>query len=270
MGLSGMSDRCNVLVTRHPVTDENSWHPRVLAHRSDSEEGGRKWRREFEMARPTTTPGAPDTGQGARPPGQPPTPKCLFPLDAKNGTEVAPVEPDVLADGLLGADGPLSVLATTYTEQEARECLSPTVVRDVQALQRARVAGWLTTCEFEEELLKLFTQCGAAAALTFTTPSPAGCTSGGLGALGATAPARGAESLCDPSPIPLHDVPGAQVPTTSTTAHPVDQVRKWEDVTIETLPESLTRQGPSRGLCPAQGSRTGDRFRAWGASKLGC
>jgi hypothetical protein len=103
MGLSGMGDRCNVLVTRHPVTDENSWHPRVLAHRSDSEEGGRKWRREFEMARPTTTPGAPDTGQGARPPGQPPTPKCLFPLDAKNGTEVAPVEPDVLADGLLGA-----------------------------------------------------------------------------------------------------------------------------------------------------------------------
>jgi len=54
------------------------------------------------MARPNDDPGAPDTGQGARQPGQPPMPKCLFLPDAKHGTEVAPVEPDVLADGDTG------------------------------------------------------------------------------------------------------------------------------------------------------------------------
>jgi len=71
----------------------------------------------------------------------------------------------------------------------------------------------------------------------------------------------------------------AQVPTTSTTAHPVDQVRKWEDVTIETLPESLTLQDPSRGLCPAQTSGSpmtlkpafaaaSATFKSWRMSKL--
>ena len=56
-----------------------------------------------------------------------------------------------------------------------------------------------------------------------------------------------------PSPI-SPDVTGTKVPKTSTTAPPVDQVRTEEDVTIETLPESLKLQGPSRGLCPAQTS----------------
>ena len=113
-------------------------------------------------------------------------------------------------------------LPTTYTEQEARERLFPTVVRGVHVLQCARVAGWLTACEFAEELHQVSTRCDAAAALTSTTPSPAG---GSLGAPGATASAKGTEYLCGPSPTPLRDVPCAQVPTTSTTAHPVDQVR---------------------------------------------
>ena len=82
----------------------------------------------------------------------------------------------------------------------------------VRALQRARSAGWLTTYEFEEALLKLFTQ-SAAAALTSTTPSLADSTSGGLGAQVATATARDTELLCGPSPISPRDVLGAQVPT---------------------------------------------------------
>ena len=65
-------------------------------------------------------------------------------------------EPDVLDDCLLASA--FSVLATTYTEKEARERLSPTVVRGV-----------------EEALLKLFsTQSDAAAVHTSTTPSPTG------------------------------------------------------------------------------------------------
>ena len=136
-----------------------------------------------------------------------------------------------------------------------REGLSPTFQHGLHALQSARSAGWLTTYEFEEELLKLFTQCAAAAAQTSTTPSPADSTSGGLGAQVATATARDTEILCGPSPISPRDVLGAQVPTKSTTAHPVDQVRVQGVVKIETLPESPTMlQGPSRGLCPAQTS----------------
>ena len=149
----------------------------------------------------------------------------------------------------------LPVLATTYDEQDVREGLSTTFAHGLQALQRACSAGWLTTYEFEEELLKLFTQCAAAAAQTSTTPSPADSTSGGLGAQVATATARDTEPLCGPSPISPRDVLGAQVPTKSTTAHPVDQVRVQGVVKIETLPESPTMlQGPSRGLCPAQTS----------------
>ena len=90
--------------------------------------------------------------------------------------------------------------------------LSPTLEHGLHALQSARSAGWLTTYEFEEELLKLFTQGAAAAAPTSTTPSPADSTSGGLGAQVATATARDPEYLCGPSPISPRDVPGAQVP----------------------------------------------------------
>ena len=126
----------------------------------------------------------------------------------------------------------------------------------VRALQRARSAGWITTYEFEEALLKLFTQSAAAAALTSRTPPTADSTSGGLGSQVATATARDTEYLCSPSPIPQCDVPGAQVPTTSTTAHPVDHVVRVQGVVmIERLPGGPTMlQGPSRGLCPAQTS----------------
>ena len=57
------------------------------------------------------------------------------------------------------------------------------------------------------------------------------------------------------SAISPRDVLGDQVPTYSTTAHPVDQVRVQGAVMIETLPGGPTMlQGPSRGLCPAQTS----------------
>jgi len=64
-----------------------------------------------------------------------------------------------------GSGGPLPVLATKYTEQEARGCLSPTVVRDVQALQCARVAGWLTTCTPRANLRRSFSSYSRNAAL---------------------------------------------------------------------------------------------------------
>ena len=137
-----------------------------------------------------------------------------------------------------------------------RERLSPTFVHSLHALQSARTAGWLTTYEFEEELLRLFTHGASAAAPTSTTPSPADSTSGDLGAQVATATAKGTEFFCDPSSISPRDVLGTQVPTNSTTAHPVDHVVRVQGaVMIETLPESPTMlQGPSRGLCSAQTS----------------
>jgi hypothetical protein len=180
-----------------------------------------------------TTPGAPDA-PGGRPPDLPPTPQCLFPSAIKAGSAVVPV--DSVGGSFDGGflESALSVLGTTYDEQKVRERLSPTFVHGVHALQSARSAGWLTTYEFEEALLKLFTQSAAAAALTSTTPSPAdstsgglgddsvtpvaltpsapspaGCNSDGLGAQDATASARGGECLSAPSPTP-RDVPGAQ------------------------------------------------------------
>ena len=153
----------------------------------------------------TRTPGAPDA-PGGRPPDQPPTPQCLFPSDNKTGSAVAPAESvgSCIDDSLL--DTILPVLATTFDEQAVREGLSPTFGHGLHALQSARSAGWLTTYEFEEELLKLFTQsAAAAAALTSTTPPAAG-TSGDLGAQVATATARDTELLCGPSPISPRDV----------------------------------------------------------------
>ena len=177
----------------------------------------------------TKTPGASDT-PGGRPPDLPPTPQCLFPPDTKTGSAVAPAD---CVGGSIDAgflESILSVLATTYDEQEVRERLSPTFVHGLHALQSARSAGWLTTYEFEEELLRLFTQGAAAAAPTSTTPSPADSTSGGLGAQVATATARDTEFLFGPSPISPRDVLGAQVPTNSTTAHPVDHVVRVQGV----------------------------------------
>ena len=46
----------------------------------------------------------------------------------------------------------ISVLLTTYNEQEVRERLSATFVHCIHALQCARSAGWLTTYEFEEAI----------------------------------------------------------------------------------------------------------------------
>ena len=172
----------------------------------------------------TRTPGAPDA-PGGRPPDQPPTPQCLFPSDIKTGSAVPPADSvgGCIDDRML--DMILPVLATTYDEQDVREGLSTTFAHGLQALQRACSAGWLTTYEFEEELLKLFTQCAAAAAQTSTTPSPADSTSGGLGAQVATATARDTELLCGPSPISPRDVLGAQVPTNSTIPTPLTRSR---------------------------------------------
>ena len=139
-----------------------------------------------------TTPGASDApgASGGRPPALPPTPQCLFPPEIKTGSAVVPIETagGSIDDGLL--ESVLSVLATTYDEQEVRERLSPTFVHGVHALLSARSAGWLTTYEFEEKLLKLFTLSAAPAARTSRIPSPADSTSGGLGAQVATATAR--------------------------------------------------------------------------------
>ena len=160
----------------------------------------------------TKTPDAPDAS-GGRPPDQPPKPQRLFPSATKAGARVASVDSVGGSIDEVSLDLALSVLGTTYDEQEVRERLSSTLVHGVHALQRARSAGWYTTYEFEEELLKLFTQSAAAAALTSTTPSPADRTSGDLGALVAPATAGVTEFLCDPSPISPRVVLGAQVPT---------------------------------------------------------
>ncbi len=208
--------------------------------------------REFEFAHGLGAPDAP----GGRPPDLPPTPQCLFPPDIKTGPAVAPADSvgGGIDDSLL--DSILPVLATTYDEQDVRERLSPPLVRGVHALQGTHSAGWITTPEYEEALLQLFTQSAAGAAPTSTTPSPADRTSGGLGAQVVTATARDTEFLCGPSPISPRDVLGAQVPTNSTTAHPVDHVVRVQGVVkIETLPGGpIMLQGPSRGLCPAQTS----------------
>ena len=84
--------------------------------------------------------------------------KQLFPSATKAGSAVVPVDSvgGSIDEGFL--ELALSVLGTTYDEQEVRERLSPTFVHGVHALQSARSAGWFTTYEFKEELLKLFTQ----------------------------------------------------------------------------------------------------------------
>ena len=168
----------------------------------------------------TKTPGAPDAS-GGRPPGQPPTPQRLFPSATKAGARVASVDSVGGSIDEVSLDLALSVLGTTYDEQEVRERLSSTFVHGVHALQRARSAGWYTTYEFEEELLKLFTQSAAAAALTSTTPSPADRTSGDLGAQVATATAKDTRFPRAPSPTSPRHVLGAQVPMEDTICRPL-------------------------------------------------
>ena len=78
---------------------------------------------------------------------RPPAGSAVVPVDSVGGR---------IDEGI--PESALSVLGTTYDEQEVRERLSPTFVHGVHALQSARSAGWFTTYEFKEELLKLFTQ----------------------------------------------------------------------------------------------------------------
>ena len=70
----------------------------------------------------------------------PPAPQCLCPSDIKPGSAVPPADcvGGSIDDGLL--ESFLSVLATTYDEQEVRERLSPTFVHGLHALQSARSA----------------------------------------------------------------------------------------------------------------------------------
>ena len=93
----------------------------------------------------TKPPGAPNAPAG-RPPDPPPTPQCLFPSELKTGPAVAL---DSVGgntdDGLLASV--LSVLATTYDEQEVRERLVPTFVHGLHVLQGARLAEFLCSCE---------------------------------------------------------------------------------------------------------------------------
>ena len=73
-----------------------------------------------------TTPGGPDA-PGGRPPDLPPTPQRLFPSATKTGSAVVPVDSigGSIDDGFLKSA--LSVLGTTYDEQEVRECLCDVV-----------------------------------------------------------------------------------------------------------------------------------------------
>ena len=88
-----------------------------------------------------TTPGGPDA-PGRRPPDKPPTPQRLFPSATKAGSAVVPVDSvgGSIDEGFL--ELALSVLGTTYDEQEVRDRLSPTFVHGVHALQSARSAGF--------------------------------------------------------------------------------------------------------------------------------
>ena len=149
------------------------------------------------------TPGASACGlgvQGARPPDPtPPTPQCLFSPGTKNIPVLPPIEPKSVNDKLATV---CSMLLPTYTETEVQHRLCPTVATEVENLLSVRAAGWLDQHEFEEAILQLFVNCDATAAHTPKTPSPAGCTSDGLGAQDATASARVTECLCVPSPTP--------------------------------------------------------------------
>ena len=178
-----------------------------------------------------------------------PTPQCLFRTDITTGTAVAP------ADSVGGSiqDQIFSVLCSaTLKSVELEEALDLLFTYDSVTPAALRLQ------KIEEALDRRFTYDSVTpAALTPMAPSPAGCKSGGLGAQDATAYDRGTECLPTPSPVPQRDVLGAQVPPYSTTDHPVDQVRVQEVVKIETLPGGPTMlQGPSRGLCPAQTSRS--------------
>ena len=116
----------------------------------------------------TKTPGLPDA-PGGRPQDLPPTPQCLFPPDIKTGPAVAPADcvGGGIDDSLL--DSILPVLATTWDEQDVRERLSPPLVRGVRALQGTHSAGWITTPEYEEALLKLFTSSQGFLSLCVST-----------------------------------------------------------------------------------------------------
>ena len=193
-------------------------------------------------------------------PGPPDTPAidrhCLFPIKYHHTSYEA---------------GPETI---TFEElQQALMTMAGTIVKPVDALMRFHhyTAHFPDDYDIDEVTVTALLKLSGASAtdirnflsgladdhsglLTPSAPSPADSTSGGLGAQVATATARDTD-LCGPSPISPRDALGDQVPTYSTTAHPVDQVRVQGAVMIETLPGGPTMlQGPSRGLCPAQTS----------------
>ena len=154
------------LAKRHRETDE----PRNVCWDGDERKSEKLQWREFEMTRSTTTPGASARGldaQGARPPDPlPPTPQCLFAPDAKPGPEAVP--------------------ATSLDTDQIFEVL---------------ISAPLNSDEFEAALDRLFADDSATtAAHTPKTPSPAGCTSDGLGAQDASSVRQGHRvSLCPKS-----------------------------------------------------------------------
>jgi len=79
-----------------------------------------------------------------------------------------------------------------------------------------------------------------------------------MGATASDRDNRGTQSVSVSQSPTSPDVTGTNVPTTSTTAHPVDQVLGRKVVTIGTIPESSAMlqviQDPSLGLCSAQTS----------------
>jgi hypothetical protein len=226
------------------------------------------------MTRSRMTPGSSARGldvRGARPPDPlPPTPQCLFPSNGK------PLDADITCEEL----------------QQALTTMAGTVVTPVDALvlfhhytdhfpndyeiDRVTATALLKLSGASETEIRTFlsglagsprdhdaqaadttlvsTGADSSGLLTPKTPSPAGRTPGGLGAMGATAPDRDTECLCVPSPT-SSGVTGPMVPTTSMTDHPVDRVRERKVVTIGMTPESSSMlQDPSLGLCSAQTS----------------
>ena len=92
--------------------------------------------------------------------------------------------------------------------QPRPDAVPATSLLDTEQIFQLLISAPLNSDEFEAALNRLFADDSATtAALTPKTPSPAGCTSGGLGAQArdTTASARVAECLCVPSPTPPDD-----------------------------------------------------------------
>jgi len=158
-----------------------------------------------------TTPGAPAT-PGGRPPDRVPTPQCLFRADIKTGTAVAPagsvggsIEDEIFAilwgaplnsvefeeglDRLFTYDSVTRTDIKTGTAVATAGSVGGSIEDEILA---ALCGAPLKSVEFEDALDRIF---------TYDTVTPAALT-----------------------PMAPRDVFGAQVPTNSTTAYPVDHV----------------------------------------------